>query len=140
MWSIAMMRCDRPFFQNTGGPREQARQDLVPIDFVEHFVAPTGIEIARDVFEAGGHERFNRSNISSDVLAHAVGDLDHAADRTTALPSDARDAQSVGAHELKRLAAYRRHRPWNCGARFSRNADVPSFLSSVAAQRPKYDA
>ena len=29
------------------------------------------------------------------------------------------------------------HRPWNCGTRFSRNADVPSFLSSVAAQRPK---
>ena len=28
-------------------------------------------------------------------------------------------------------------RPWNWGARFSRKADVPSFLSSVAAQRPK---
>src|SRR4029077_13197112 len=27
------------------------------------------------------------------------------------------------------------HRPWNWGARFSRKADVPSFLSSVAAQR-----
>src|SRR5262249_59981317 len=54
MLSIAMMRCDRPFFQNTGGPREQARQDLVPIGFVEHFVAPTGIEIVRDVFEASG--------------------------------------------------------------------------------------
>ena len=32
------------------------------------------------------------------------------------------------------------HRPWNCAARFSRNADVPSFLSSVAAQRPKNEA
>ena len=28
-------------------------------------------------------------------------------------------------------------RPWNRGARFSRKAVVPSFLSSVAAQRPK---
>ena len=26
------------------------------------------------------------------------------------------------------------HRPWNLGARFSRKADVPSFLSPVAAQ------
>ncbi len=32
------------------------------------------------------------------------------------------------------------HRPWNCAARFSRNADVPSFLSSVAAQIPKNEA
>ena len=32
------------------------------------------------------------------------------------------------------------HRPWNCAARFSRNADVPSFLSSVAAQIPKKEA
>src|ERR1700760_1478103 len=32
------------------------------------------------------------------------------------------------------------YRPWNWGGRFSRNADVPSFLSSVAAQRPKYAA
>src|SRR4029077_12695821 len=29
------------------------------------------------------------------------------------------------------------HRPWNWGVRFSRKAVVPSFLSSVAAQRPK---
>src|SRR5215475_3628723 len=29
------------------------------------------------------------------------------------------------------------HRPWNWGARFSRKADVPSFLSSVPAHRPK---
>src|SRR6516165_6816552 len=28
-------------------------------------------------------------------------------------------------------------RPRNCGARFSRKADVPSFLSSVPAHRPK---
>ena len=32
------------------------------------------------------------------------------------------------------------HRPWNLGARFSRNADVPSFLSSVEAQIANNDA
>src|SRR3984885_12513494 len=32
------------------------------------------------------------------------------------------------------------HRPWNFGVRFSRKAEVPSFLSWVAAQMPKYEA
>src|SRR5262249_23290403 len=32
------------------------------------------------------------------------------------------------------------HRPLNRGARFSRKADVPSFLSSVPAHSPKYEA
>src|SRR5215469_9727581 len=32
------------------------------------------------------------------------------------------------------------HRPWKCDARFSRKADVPSFLSSVPAHSPKYEA
>src|SRR6266542_6389712 len=32
------------------------------------------------------------------------------------------------------------HRPWNSGARFCRNACVPSCLSCVAAQRPKKEA
>src|SRR5260370_28247780 len=30
-------------------------------------------------------------------------------------------------------------RPWNCGARFSRKAEVPSLLSSLAAQIAKRD-
>src|ERR1700744_5998681 len=45
----------------------------------------------------------------------------------------------VGCHSCPfQVAACRlRHRPRNFGARFSRKAEVPSFLSSVAAQMPK---
>src|SRR5258705_12820884 len=32
------------------------------------------------------------------------------------------------------------HRPWNCGARFCKNACVPSCLSPVAAHSPKNEA
>src|SRR2546425_2711270 len=46
----------------------------------------------------------------------------------------------VGRHEcLDDLVAWL-HRPWNCGSRLARKADVPSCLSSVAAQSPKNEA
>src|SRR5271154_3946466 len=38
------------------------------------------------------------------------------------------------------VSVYCNHLPWNCGARFWTKADVPSFLSSVPAARPKYFA
>src|SRR5204862_2426930 len=41
---------------------------------------------------------------------------------------------------LHEVSGWQDQRPLNCGARFCRNADVPSVLSSVAAHRPKYEA
>src|SRR5262252_221427 len=43
----------------------------------------------------------------------------------------------VACHWVSPKSSWLLQRPRNCGARFSRKADVPSFLSSVPAHRPK---
>src|SRR5262249_26915103 len=57
--------------------------------------------------ETGRHQSIDQFGVSSDVLAHAMGDLDHAADGLATIPADARHAQSVRAGESK---FGRRHR------------------------------
>src|ERR1043165_96200 len=102
--------------------------------------------------QTGGIQKFDRLAVTADVFTHAMSNLDHAARWTMTIPTKASHSQSVRARKVELggrsvcgICDLSRHRvllhlPWNCAARFSRNARVPSRLSSVAAQSPKNDA
>src|SRR5258706_11174665 len=70
----------------------------------------------------------------SDKMTAALGPAMKLAKSTTFNPEKILSV-AIGFSLLLKL-----HRPWNCGARFARKADVPSFLSSVPAQSPKSEA
>ena len=78
--------------------------------------------------EARRNERIDGAGVAPHVFAHPVGDLNNSAGRAAAVPTGARDAQSVGAGQQEAL-----RRNW--GGRRRCHGKCPVSLA-IEIQRP----